>query len=42
MSEHVAPEYEGTRPGPGEPGRAGAAQDVRRHLRRSPACEWKR
>jgi len=48
MSEHVAPEYEGTRPVPGEPGRAGgapaksAAQDVRQHLRQSPACERKR
>jgi hypothetical protein len=48
MSEHVATEYEGTRPVPGEPGRPGgasaksAAQDVRQHLRRSPACERKR
>jgi hypothetical protein len=48
MSEHVATEYEGTRPVPGEPGRAGgapakaAAQDGRQPLRQSPACEWKR
>ena len=48
MSEHVAPEYEGTRPVPGELGRAGgaparsAAQDVRQHLQQSPACERKR
>jgi hypothetical protein len=48
MSEQVAPEYEGARPVPGEPGRAGgapaksAAQDVRQLLQQSPACERKR
>jgi hypothetical protein len=48
MSEHMATEYAGTGPVPGEPGHAcgapakSAAQDVRQRLRRSPACERKR
>jgi hypothetical protein len=48
MSEHVATEYEGTRPVPGAPGHAGgapaksAAQDVRQPRPQSPACERKR
>ncbi|HET9081968.1 MAG TPA: hypothetical protein VFO01_15835 [Trebonia sp.] len=48
MSEHVATEYEGTRPVPGEPGHAGggpakaAAQDVGQPLQQSPAYERKR
>jgi hypothetical protein len=52
MSEYVADEYEGTRPVPGEPGRADdasaknkvmqPAQDVRQPLRQSPACERRR
>jgi hypothetical protein len=48
MSEHVVPEYEGTRPVTGAPGHAGgapaesAAQDVRQLVQQSPACERKR
>jgi hypothetical protein len=48
MSEHVATEYEGTKPAPGEPGQAGgaparsAARDVGQPRQQSPACERKR